>query len=56
METMGTGSARNIIVAALQIIGSLMMVTFIISSMIMIIEASTDRITSFWKKCTRNAG
>ena len=42
--TMGTGELTSIIVYALQIIGSLMMVTFVFV-MIMIAEASTDRIT-----------
>ena len=41
---MGTGELTSIIVYALQIIGSLMMVTFVFV-MIMIAEASTDRIT-----------
>ena len=42
--TMGTGELTSIIVYALQIIGSLMMVTFVFV-LIMIAEASTDRIT-----------
>ena len=42
--TMGTGELTSIIVYALQIIGSLTMVTFVFV-MIMIAEASTDRIT-----------
>lgn len=42
--TMETGELTSIIVYALQIIGSLMMVTFVFV-MIMIAEASTDRIT-----------
>ena len=42
--TMGTGELTSIIVYALQIIGSLMIVTFVFV-MIMIAEASTDRIT-----------
>ena len=42
--TMETGALTSIIVYALQIIGSLMMVTFVFV-MIMIAEASTDRIT-----------
>ena len=42
--TMGTGELTSIIVYALQIIGSLMMVTFVFV-MIMIAEASSDRIT-----------
>lgn len=42
--TMGTGELTSIIVYALQIIGSLMMITFVFV-MIMIAEASTDRIT-----------
>ena len=42
--TMGTGELTSIIVYALQIIGSLMMVTCVFV-MIMIAEASTDRIT-----------
>ena len=42
--TMGTGELTSIIVYALQIIGSLMMVTFVFV-MIMIAEASTERIT-----------
>ena len=44
MEQCGTGELTSIIVYALQIIGSLMMVTFVFV-MIMIAEASTDRIT-----------
>lgn len=43
-ETMETGALTSIIVYALQIIGSLMMVTFVFV-MIMIAGASTDRIT-----------
>lgn len=43
-ETMETGALTSIIVYALQIIGSLMMVTFVFV-MIMIASASTDRIT-----------
>ncbi len=42
--TMETGALTSIIVYALQIIGSLMMVTFVFV-MIMIADASTDRIT-----------
>lgn len=47
--TMGTGELTSIIVYALQIIGSLMMVTFVFV-MIMIAEASTDRITEVLKE------